>query len=189
MSTDQTTAQEQFDQQALEERLDDLEDQVEAVAADQDQQPKMTIIAIHGSLDMAYPTLILSSMAGAFDWDVTVFTTFWALDLVHEEKSKNLKISGVGNPQLPMPNLVGALPGGDRLTTAMMKRQINDMGTESVEELIGRALDNGVKFEACGMAQELMGYEEEDLIDGVEPDVGAGSALIKMSDSDIQLVI
>lgn len=189
MSTKSDAATEQPDETDFEERLADLEDRVEEVEADQDRQPKMTIIAIHGSLDMAYPTLILSSMAGAFDWDVTVFATFWGLDLVHEEKSKNLKISSVGNPQLPMPNLLGALPGGDRLTTAMMERRIDDMGTESVEELIGRALDNGVTFQACGMAQDMMEYEEDDLIDGVESHVGAGSALLNMADSDVQLVI
>lgn len=189
MSSTTDAAQEQPDVTELEERLDELEAQVEGVQQDQDQQTKMAIIAIHGTLDMAYPTLILSSMAGAFDWDVTVFASFWALDLLHEEKSQNLKISGLGNPQMPMPNILGMLPGGDRITTKMMRRQIDAIDTESVGELIERAMEHDVEFQACGMAQELMGYEEDDFIEGVETDVGAGKALLNMSDADIQLVI
>ncbi|NIU71191.1 MAG: hypothetical protein GWN73_39845 [Actinobacteria bacterium] len=173
----------------LAERLDELEAQLAEFADEQDQLPKMDIIAIHGTLDMAYPTLILSSVAAAFDWDVTVFASFWALDLLHEEKSKRLKISALGNPAIPMPNLLAVLPGGDRLATAMMRRQIAGIGTETVDQLIRRAMDAGVRFQACGMAMELMGYEPEDFIEGVETDVGAGTALLDMADSDIQLVI
>lgn len=171
--------------EAMEDRLADLE----ARAEEEDGPPKMTVIAIHGTLDMAYPTLILSSMAAAFDWDVTVFASFWALDLLHEEKSKNLKMSAVGNPALGVPSLLGVMPGMNTVATRMMKKKIDDVGTESVEELIGRALDNGVRFLACQMTAELMGYEEDDFIEGVETGVGAATALLDMEDSDIQLVI
>ena len=171
------------------ERLDEVEAQLAAYAEEAEQLPKMDVIAIHGTLDMAYPTLILSSVAAAFDWDVTVFASFWALDLLHKEKSKQLKISALGNPAIPMPNLLAVMPGGDRLATMLMRRQIAGIGTETVEELIERAMDAGVRFQACGLAMELFGYEAEDFIDGVETDVGAGTALLDMADSDIQLVI
>ncbi len=187
MST--STADEQPDIADLQARIDDLESQLEDVQQDQDQQTKMSIVAINGTLDMAYPTLILSSMAAAFDWDVTVFASFWALDLLHEEKSKNLKVSSLGNPQMPMPNILGVLPGGDRLATKMMRRQIDDINTDTVGELIERAIEHDVTFQACGMAQELMGYEEDDFFDEVEVGVGAGSALLEMADADVQLVI
>lgn len=173
----------------MQNRLDELEAQLAVYADEQDQLPKMDVIAIHGTLDMAYPTLILSSVAAAFDWEVTVFASFWALDLLHKEKSKNLKISALGNPAIPMPNMLAVLPGGDRLATMMMRRQIEGIGTETVEQLIERAMDAGVTFQACGMAMELMGYEEDDFIDGVETNVGAATALLDMADSDIQLVI
>ncbi len=189
MSTTTERPVEQPELTDLQERLDELEAQVAEYADDQEQAPKMDIIAIHGTLDMAYPTLILSSVAAAFDWDVTVFASFWALDLLHEENSKNLKISALGNPAIPMPNLMSVMPGGDRLATMMMKRQISGIGTETVEELIERAMDAGVRFQACGLAMELMGYEEDDFLDGVETNVGAGAALLDMADSDIQLVI
>ncbi len=172
-------------------RLEAVEEELamaEATTAE-DRPTKMTIIAIHGSLDMAYPTLILSSLAGAFDWDVTVFTSFWALDLLHEKKSKNLKLSSVGNTALPMPNLLGVLPGMDRMTTWMMKRKIDEVGTAPVDELIKSAMDNGVEFQACQMTADLMGYEEDDFIEGVTTGVGAAVALMDMEEADIQLVI
>ncbi|MFB6352877.1 MAG: DsrE/DsrF/DrsH-like family protein, partial [Halobacteriales archaeon] len=90
---------------------------------------------------------------------------------------------------IPMPNMLAVLPGGDRLATMMMRRQIAGIGTETVEQLIERAMDAGVHFQACGMAMELMGYEADDFIEGVETNVGAGTALLDMADSDIQLVI
>ena len=189
MSTTTELPSEPPEMTELLERLDELEAQVAEYAEEQDQLPKMDIIAIHGTLDMAYPTLILSSVAAAFDWDVTVFASFWALDLLHEGKSRKLKISALGNPAIPMPNALAMLPGGDRLATMMMRRQIAGIGTETVEQLIDRAMDAGVHFQACGMAMELMGYEEADFIDGVETNVGAGTALLDMADSDIQLVI
>jgi peroxiredoxin family protein len=180
---------EQLSREALEERLENLEAQVEAMAEDEDQTTKMTIIAVHGTLDMAYPTLILSGMAAAFDWDVTVFATFWALDLLHEEKSKNLQMSSAGNPHMPVPNLLAVMPGMDRMTTRMMNRKIDDLGTETVEQLMNRALDNGVEFLACQMTADLMGYEEDEFIDGVTTGVGAAKALFEMEESDVQLVV
>lgn len=113
----------------------------------------MDVIAIHGTLDMAFPTLILSSVAAAFNWVVTVFASFRALDLLHREKSENLKISALGNPAIPVPNMPAVLPGGNRLATMTMRRQIAGIGTESVEQLVERAMDAGVTFQACGMAR------------------------------------
>ncbi len=170
----------------LQAKLDDIE---EAQAEDLQQQPKMVIVALNGTLDMAYPTLILSSLAAAMDWDVTVFASFWALDMLHEEKSKNLKLSSVANPHMPIPNALGVLPGMDGLATRMMKKKIADEGVDTVEDMIRTAIDNGVEFQACQMTADLMDYEEDDFIEGVRTGVGAGTALMAMSDSDIQMVI
>lgn len=187
--TDDTTAQPSMADLAA--RLDAVEEELSmaATTTEEDRPTKMTIIAIHGSLDMAYPTLILSSLASAFDWDVTVFASFWALDLLHEEKSKQLKLSSLGNTALPVPNLLGVLPGMDRVTTRMMKKRIADVGTAPVDEFIQTAMDNGVEFQACQMTADLMGYEEDDFIDGVRTGVGAAVALMDMEEADIQLVI
>ncbi|WP_396612791.1 DsrE/DsrF/DrsH-like family protein [Haloferax sp. S1W] len=170
--------------QALESEVSDLRE-----AADDDGQKSMTIIATKGTLDMAYPPLILASTAAAFGWDVVVFHTFWGLEILHEEKSKNLKLSAVGNPSMPMPNAVAALPFMDNVATSMMERKIKENGTATIEELIETSLDMGVDLQACQMTIELMGYDEDEFYDGVTTGVGAATALQHMADADVQLMI
>ena len=175
---------------ALQRRIDDLEEQVADLETEAADGPKkMTIIATKGSLDMAYPPLILASTAAAFGWDVVVFNTFWALDVLHEDRSKDLKVSAVGNPSMPMPNALGALPGGDRLATWFMNREIADANTASIEELIDTSLDMGVELQVCQMTQDLFDYDEDDFYDGVTTGVGAATALEHMADADIQLLV
>lgn len=174
----------------LEARIEQLEDRLADVEAEsEDDTPKMSIIATKGTLDMAYPPLILASTAAAFGWDVTVFHTFWGLDILHEDRSKNLKLSSVGNPNMPVPNAIGALPGMDRVTTRMMEKQIRDNDTATIEELLETSLDMGVEFQACQMTIDLMDYDEDDFYDGVTTGVGAATALQDMADADIQLLI
>ncbi|NHN42870.1 hypothetical protein G9C85_14715 [Halorubellus sp. JP-L1] len=169
-------------------RVDELEDAL-ADATNEDGTKKMSIIATKGTLDMAYPPLILASTAAAFGYDVTVFHTFWGLEILHEERSKNLKLSSVGNPNMPVPNAVAALPGMDRVTTKMMEKKIEDNDTASIEELLETSLDMGVEFQACQMTIDLMDYDESDFYDGVTTGVGAATALEDMADADIQLLV
>lgn len=174
----------------LEARIEQLEDRLADVEAESDNDTrKMSIISTKGTLDMAYPPLILASTAAAFGWDVTVFHTFWGLDILHEERSKDLKLSSVGNPNMPVPNAIGALPGMDRVTTRMMEKRIEENDTATIEELLETSLDMGVEFQACQMTIDLMDYDEDDFYDGVTTGVGAATALQDMADADIQLLI
>ena len=183
MSTEEPTIE------SLQERIEELEAQVESHEHEDEGPTKMVIIATKGTLDMAYPVLILGPMAAAFGWNVTVFTTFWGLDMLHKENYENLKMSSVGNPSMPVPNVVGMLPGMDRMTAKMMRDKIDDVGTETVPELVERGLENGVNFQACQMTMDLMDYDEDEFIDGVETGVGAAHALREMADSDVQLLV
>ncbi|AXR82659.1 DsrE/DsrF/DrsH-like family protein [Natrarchaeobaculum sulfurireducens] len=174
--------------QALRERVAELEESI-ADADDDTGGKKMTIIATKGTLDMAYPPLILASTAAAFDWEVVVFHTFWGLDILHENNSRNLKLSAVGNPNMPMPNAVAALPGMDAMATKMMRKKIDENDTATIEELIDLSLAQGVDLQACQMTIELMDYDEADFYDGVTTGVGAATALQHMAESDVQLLI
>jgi len=191
MSTDTPTASDgDPDRAELETRIADLEAQIADLEATvNDGQPKMSIIATKGTLDMAYPPLILASTAAAFGYEVTVFHTFWGLDILHEERSKNLQLSAVGNPNMPMPNVIGALPGMDRLTTRLMEQRIEDNDTATIAELLGTGLDMGVEFQACQMTIDLMDYDEADFYDGVTTGVGAATAIQDMAEADIQLLV
>jgi peroxiredoxin family protein len=169
-------------------RIEELEAMLED-ATTEDDAKKMTIIATKGTLDMAYPPLILASTAAAFDYEVVVFHTFWGLDILHEERSENLQLSSVGNPNMPVPNAIAALPGMDRVSTALMEKKIADNDTASIRELITTSLEMGVEFKACQMTIDLMDYDPADFYDGVNVGVGAATALQDMAESDIQLIV
>jgi peroxiredoxin family protein len=171
-------------------RIDELEaDLADLESAVENRPKKMVIIATKGTLDMAYPPLILASTAAAFGYDVTVFHTFWGLEILHEKHATNLKLSSVGNPDMPMPNVVAALPGMDEMTTRMMRKRIANNNVASVEDLIQTSRDSGVDLQACQMTIDLLGYDEDDFFEGVTVGVGAATAFQEMVDADIQLLV
>jgi peroxiredoxin family protein len=101
---------------------------------------KMTIIASKGSLDMAYPPLILATTAAAMDVDVTIFFTFYGLEIVKKDNTEKLKVSPLGNPAMPMPvpipTLVASMPGMEAVATAMMKSMFKKHGVATVGQLL-----------------------------------------------------
>jgi peroxiredoxin family protein len=188
--TDTDTDVENLGEAELREQVEELQARLDEVEASVDGgTKKMSLIATKGTLDMAYPPLILASTAAAFGWDVTVFHTFWGLDILHKDKSDNLKLSAVGNPSMPMPNLVAALPFMDSMATNMMARKIDENNVSTIGELIETSMDLGVEFQACQMTIELMDYDEDDFFEGVTTGVGAATALQDMADADIQLLV
>jgi len=153
---------------------------------------KMTIIASKGSLDMAYPPLILATTAAAMDIDVTIFFTFYGLDIIKKNNADNLKISPVGNPALPMPvpipSLVASMPGMESMATSMMKAMFSKHGVASIGQLLDLAKESGVKLIACQMTMDVMGVKQSDIIDGIEFG-GAATWLGAASDAQINLFI
>jgi peroxiredoxin family protein len=153
---------------------------------------KMTIIASKGSLDMSYPPLILATTAAAMDIDVTIFFTFYGLEIIKKNNTENLKVSPLGNPAMqmpvPIPTMVASMPGMEAIATAMMKSMFKKHGVASVGQLLDLARENGVKLIACQMTMDVMGYKQSDMIEGVEFG-GAASWLDIAADSQINLFI
>ncbi len=153
---------------------------------------KMTLIASKGSLDMAYPPLILATTAAAMDVDVTIFFTFFGLDIIKKGNADSLKISPIGNPAMPMPmpipTLVASMPGMEAFATAMLKSKCKKHGVATIGQLLELARESGVKLIACQMTMDLFGYKKEDLIDGIEIG-GAATWLDEAADSQINLFV
>ena len=95
---------------------------------------RLTIIATKGTLDWAYPPFILASTAAALGYQVTMFFTFYGLQLL--KKELNLRVSPLGNPGMPMPMgmnswfpvLGTTIPGMETMMTNMMKNTIKSKG-------------------------------------------------------------
>jgi peroxiredoxin family protein len=180
--------------QKLEEKLAEIKE---------NRTPSMTIIATRGTLDWAYPPFILSSTAAALGWDVSVFFTFYGLQLLKKDIS-DLKVSPLGNPGMPMkmpfgpewfkqinwniPNLLQAgVPGFETLATTLMKKTIKNNGVAEIAELRSLCLEAGVNFTACQMTVDLFGFSHDDFIPEVKDYVGAASFLPMAKDADVSL--
>jgi peroxiredoxin family protein len=155
-------------------------------------QKKMTIIASKGSLDMAYPPLILATTAAAMDVDVTIFFTFYGLEIIKKQNADKLKISPLGNPAMPMPvpipSVVSVLPGMEAMATAMMKSMFKKHGVATIGQLLELARESGVKLIACQMTMDVMGVQQSDIIDGVEFG-GAATWLDTAAEAQINLFV
>lgn len=133
---------------------------------------KAAFIASKGTLDWAYPPLILSTTAAASGMDAAVFFTFYGLSIVHRDFERKLKVDPVGNPAMPVPvsvpDLLTALPGMVPAATAMMKRRFKRHNVATIGELLDAARESGVRLIACQMTMEVFGYEQRDFVEGVE---------------------
>ncbi len=165
------------------ERLEQLVAERVAAAMKKDSaRNKVAIIASKGTLDMAYPPLILASAAAAMGEDVEIFFTFYGLDIVKKGGAAHLKVAPIANPAMPMPmpNIVGMLPGMTPMATWMMKSQFfGKHHVAPLDQLLEECRDLGVKLIACQMTMDVMGIKAEDLIDGVE--VGGAATFINFA--------
>jgi len=140
---------------------------------------KLSIICSKGTLDMAYPGLVLANAALMEGIDVNIFFTFWGLDMVNKKTMNYLKVSPLGNPSMHMPNgmgipnLVGMLPGMTDMTTTMMKKEIEKLDFPPVDEFLEMIHDAGGKLYGCRMAMDMMHLEKEDLCEEVDEVIGA----------------
>ena len=151
-------------------------------------QTKMAIISIHGTLDMAYPPLILASTAATLDIESAIFFTFYGLQILKKDAGDSLKVSPIANPAMPMPvpNIIVTLPGMTAMATSMMKSMIKKNGVASVPELISLCQETGVRLIACQMTMDLFGFKKEDMIDGLEY-AGAATFMEYAANSQIHL--
>ena len=152
---------------------------------------KMAIIATKGTLDMAYPPLILASTAAALGWEVQVFFTFYGLQLLRKNLDA-IKISPLANPAMPMPVpmpvFVQILPGMESMATMMMKDKMKKKGVASLEELRSLCLEAEVKFIACQMTVDLFEFQKSEFIDGLE--YGGAATFMKFAgETDVCLFI
>ncbi len=178
-----------------EHRLEELvREQVKAAleAEARKARPKrIAIVASKGTLDAAYPPLILATTAAALDMEAGIFFTFFGLEIVKKRGLANLKFVPVANPAMPMPmpNLLGALPGMTGLATLMMKQTIKQKHIASIPELMDLAKECGVKLWPCQMTMDMMDIKREELIDGLQEPVGAATFLEYAASSDITLFV
>lgn len=152
------------------------------------QKNRMAIIASQGTMDTAYPPLILASTAAAMEMETAVFFTFYGLYILHKDRGPNLKVPSLANPAMPVPvpNIVGVLPGMTAMATTMMKSWMGKVKVPSIPELLEVCLESDVRIIACQMTMDVMGIKKEQLVDGIEVG-GAATFLGYAAESSINM--
>lgn len=132
---------------------------------------------------------MIATTAAAMGWDVHLYFTFWGMDIITKKKSDKLKLASVGNPSLPMPNILGMLPGMTAMATKMIKGKMKKSNMPSMPEMIKTAKELGVKFHACTPTMQLTGLTKEDLIPEVDDLIGAATFVDLSRDATVTLFI
>jgi len=140
---------------------------------------KVAFICSKGDLDMAYPALVMGWSALGNGIDVTIFFTFWGMDMITKSRQKRLELAPVANTSMKMkmmglptgnlgiPNLLGIIPGMTAFTSWFMRKKIASVGAPPVDEYLQMLVDGGAKLYACKMSVDMMGLKKEDFVDGV----------------------
>jgi len=138
-----------------------------------DSTRKLSIICSKGTLDMAYPGLVLANAALMEGIEVNLFFTFWGLEMVNKKTMNHLKATPLGNPSMHMPNVVGMLPGVTNLATTMMKKEIAKLDFPPIDEFLEMIHDAGGHLYGCKMAMDMMHLSKDDLCEEVDEVIGA----------------
>ena len=142
---------------------------------------KLCIICSKGSLDMAYPGLILANAALGEGVETHLFFTFWGYDIITKSRMRDLKFTILGNPATHMPQGLGGIPGMTAMATAKMKKSIAEQGVPDVPAFLEQIVASGGHLWACKMSADLNHLTKADLYDEVE-DIISASDFIEMTD-------
>ncbi len=166
------------------------QNQAKMQARPEKRKRRLAIVASKGTLDMAYPPLILASAAAALGWEASIFFTFYGLDVINKKRNKHLQVPPVGNPAMPVPvpNLIGAIPGMTAMATWMMKSWMKAAHMPPVAEMMDICRQSGVEMIACSTTMGVMKVDEADIMDGIECG-GAAAFLDYAAGADVTVFV
>lgn len=152
----------------------------------ENEDRKIAFICSKGTLDMAYPALVMGWAALGNGIDVTIFFTFWGLDIINKTRIDRLEIAPVANTSMKMsmmgvntgnlgiPNALGVLPGMTAFATKLMNDKMYGIDVPPIREYLQMLVDAGAKLYACKMSVDMMELGMDDFVDGVIDIVTAG---------------
>lgn len=177
---------------STEHRIADLEVRLGQLEASVPRADKVTLLVFSGELDKVLAGLMIATTAASLGMNVTVFFTFWGLNVLKEKRTyigKDIKErmidlmtpTGPGGMNVSQLNMLGA-------GRIMLKMMMKDKDVVSAAELLEIAKESGVKLVACSMTMQVMGIKEDELTSGIEV-AGAASYLVDASRSGCTLFI
>jgi len=149
---------------------------------------KLAIICSKGSLDMAYPGLILANAALGEGIETHLFFTFWGFDMINKKTMGDLKFTMLGNTATHMPQGLGGLPGMTAMATSKLKKSIADLDVPEVPEFLEQIVASGGHLWACRMSADMNHLTEDDLYDEVEAIISASDFIEKTAGAQILFI-
>ena len=149
---------------------------------------KLAIICSKGTLDMAYPGLVLANAALGEGIETHLFFTFWGFDMINKKTMDDLKFTVLGNPATHMPQGLGGLPGMTAMATAKMKKSIADVGVPEVPEFLEQIVASGGHLWACRMSADMNHLTKDDLYDEVEDIISATDFIEKTDGAQLLFI-
>ena len=141
-----------------------------------DKIKKVSIVVSKGSLDGVYPGLIMGNGARMEGIEANIFFTFFGLYAVLKKYMGSIKIATVGNPAmrvpdakgLPLPTILGAMPGMSAFATHMMNKEMDALDIPPIPEFIEMIHDAGGKLYACKATVDMFHLTPDDFCPQVE---------------------
>jgi peroxiredoxin family protein len=135
---------------------------------DDDADRKIAFVCSKGSLDMAYPALIMASGALEHGIETHIFFTFWGMDMINKKTMGNLKFTPVGNPATHMPAALAPFPGMTTMATKQMNKQLTELDIPDIPTFLEHLQDMGCHLWACKMSVDMFSLTEDGMIDGLD---------------------
>jgi peroxiredoxin family protein/TusA-related sulfurtransferase len=168
---------------------------IKQVATPMKQSPVdgKSFVVFSDDFDKALATFVIANGAASTGKKVTLFFTFWGLNVIKKSNKPTVKKDFMGKMfSLMMPASSKKLKlskmnmGG--MGSKMMRHRMDSLGVDSLETMIQMAIENGVKMIACQMSMDVMGVKKEELFDHVEI-AGVASFLESSEESNLNLFI
>ena len=135
---------------------------------DDDSGRKIAFVCSKGSLDMAYPALVMASGALEQGVETHIFFTFWGMDMINKKTMGHLQFSPVGNPATHMPAALAPIPGMQAMATKQMKKKLEELEIPDVPSFLKHLSDMGCHMWACKMSVDMFDLDEDDMIDELD---------------------
>jgi len=149
---------------------------------------KIAIICSKGSLDMAYPGLILANAALGEGAEVHMFFTFWGFDMINKKTMGDLKFTMLGNTATHMPQGLGGIPGMTAMATSKMKKTLEELDVPEVPQFLEQIVASGGHLWACRMSADMNKLTKEDLYDEVEDIISATDFIEKTEGAQLLFI-
>jgi peroxiredoxin family protein len=149
---------------------------------------KLAIICSKGSLDMAYPGLILANAALGEGVETHMFFTFWGFDIVNKKTMADLKFTMLGNPATHVPQGLGGLPGMTAMTTARLRKSIAELDVPEIPLFLDLIVAQGGHLWGCRMSADMNHLTADDLYDGVEGIISAADFIEKTAGAQLLFI-